>query len=110
MREEFNMDTREKDIEQLKVVYRGWLEKNVIPTVGTVQALQGGYELLEAGGKGVSKEALLKAAYGKGGWVDRQLSVVENRIDAAIQAGRKPRRSDILFKARAEQDALNNLF
>ena len=99
-----------KDIEQLKVVYRDWLEKNVIPTLSTVEALQGGYELLEAGGKPITKEALLNAAYGRGGWMDRQLSVVENRIDAAIQAGRTPRRADILFKARAEQDALNNLF
>ena len=99
-----------KDIEQLKVVYRDWLEKNVIPTLNTVTALQGGYELLEASGGKVTKEALLNAAYGRGGWMDRQLSVVENRIDAAIQAGRTPRRADILFKARAEQDALNNLF
>ena len=99
-----------KDIEQLKVVYRDWLEKNVIPTLSTVEALQGGYELLEAGGKPVTKEALLNAAYGRGGWMDRQLSIVENRIDAAIQAGRTPRRADILFKARAEQDVLNNLF
>jgi hypothetical protein len=99
-----------KDIEQLKVVYRDWLEKNVIPTLNTVTALQGGYELLEASGGKVTKEALLNAAYGRGGWMDRQLSVVENRIDAAIQAGRAPRRADILFKARAEQDALNDLF
>jgi len=96
-----------KDIEQLKVVYRDWLEKNVIPTLSTVEALQGGYELLEAGGKSVTKEALLNAAYGRGGWMDRQLSIVENRIDAAIQAGRAPRRADILFKARAELDVLN---
>ena len=99
-----------KDIEQLKAVYRDWLEKNVIPTLSTVEALQGGYELLEAGGKPITKEALLNAAYGRGGWMDRQLSIVENRIDAAIQAGRTPRRADILFKARAEQDVLNNLF
>ena len=98
-----------KDIEQLKTVYRTWLEKNVVPTVSTVQALQGGYEMLEAGGKGVSKEALLEAAYGRGGWVDRQLSAVENRIERAYEQGVTPRRSDILFKVRAEQDALNNL-
>ena len=97
-----------KDIDQLKTVYRTWLEKNVIPTISTAQALQGGYEMLEAGGKKVSKEALLNAAYGRGGWMERQLDLVEHRIDTAIQDGRKPRKSDILFRTRAYQDALNN--
>ena len=98
-----------KDIDQLKTVYREWLEKNVIPTISTAQALQGGYEMLEAGGKKVSKEALLNAAYGRGGWMERQLDLVENRIQRAIDQGVAPRRSDILFRTRAAQDSLNDI-
>ena len=98
-----------KDINQLKTVYRTWLEKNVIPTISTAQALQGGYEMLEAGGKKVSKEALLNAAYGRGGWMERQLALVENRIQRAIDQGVAPRKSDILFRTRAAQDSLNDV-